>query len=200
MSLAELRQSYEQRKSAIRARLKDFESIKNDKLFAELCFCICTPQSKARTCDAAIQKLGSRIKSDNSDAIARDLTGVRFANNKARYIVEARQCYDKLAAIVAQDNKKAREWLVQNVKGLGYKEASHFLRNVGQGHDIAILDRHILKNLVKHSVISEIPKTITPKRYLAIEDSMRSFSEHTGIPMNELDLLFWSSETGEIFK
>jgi len=38
------------------------------------------------------------------------------------------------------------EWLVKNLTGLGYKEAGHFLRNIGSGK-IAILDRHILRNL-----------------------------------------------------
>ncbi|GAJ17855.1 unnamed protein product, partial [marine sediment metagenome] len=29
------------------------------------------------------------------------------------------------------DEIKLREWVVKNFKGLGYKEASHFLRNIG---------------------------------------------------------------------
>ena len=95
---------------------------------------------------------------------------------------------------------ETREWLVSNVKGFGYKEASHFLRNIGFGSDIAILDRHILKNLKKHGVINEIPKTITKKNYFEIENRMRDFSKRSGIPMAHLDLLFWSNETGEIFK
>lgn len=53
---------------------------------------------------------------------------------------------------------------------MSYKEASHFLRNVGFGENIAILDRHILRNLVKLEVIDELPKTLTPKLYLEIEE------------------------------
>jgi len=80
------------------------------------------------------------------------------------------------------------------------KEASHFLRNIGLGKDLAILDRHILKNLKEYGVINEIPKSITKKVYIAIEDKMREFSKRINIPMDELDLLFWSKETGIIFK
>ena len=76
---------------------------------------------------------------------------------------------------------------------------SHFLRNTGH-ENLAILDRHILKNLIKLNVIKEIPKTLTPKAYLDIEERFKRFSDKAGIGMDELDLLFWSMETGEVFK
>ncbi len=94
---------------------------------------------------------------------------------------------------------ESREWLIKNVKGLGRKEASHFLRNIGH-QDLAILDRHILKNLVRVGAIGRLPKTLTTKRYSAIEQKFLQFSHTIGIPMDELDLLFWSLETGEILK
>ena len=89
---------------------------------------------------------------------------------------------------------------MKNVNGLGYKETSHFLRNIGLGKNFAILDRHILKNLKRYGVIKSIPKTLTRKKYLEIERKMKKFSEKIKIPLAELDLLFWSEETGEIFK
>ncbi len=88
----------------------------------------------------------------------------------------------------------------ENVNGLGYKEASHFLRNVGLGEEFAILDRHILRNLKDFGVLPEIPISLTKKRYLEIEEKVRRFSREIGIPMGELDLLLWSKETGWIFK
>ena len=96
--------------------------------------------------------------------------------------------------------EEAREWLVKNVKGLGMKESSHFLRNIGFGFDLAILDRHILKNLKKNGIIKDIPNCLTKKRYMETEEKMRDFSKEIGISMGKLDLLFWSKETGEIFK
>jgi len=89
--------------------------------------------------------------------------------------------------------------LVKNVKGLGLKESSHFLRNIGY-RGLAILDRHILKNLHKSNVINELPKTLTPKVYFEIEKKFKDFSREVSIDMDELDLLFWSMETGEVFK
>jgi N-glycosylase/DNA lyase len=94
----------------------------------------------------------------------------------------------------------AREWLVANINGMSYKEASHFLRNIGMGQDLAILDRHILKNLVRLGVIQEIPSSISPRKYLDIEEKMRRFCTREKIPMDHLDMLLWCRETGEIFK
>jgi N-glycosylase/DNA lyase len=99
-----------------------------------------------------------------------------------------------------RDVFEARQWLVTNVKGLGFKEASHFLRNIGFGEKIAILDRHILKNLKKAGVINQVPASITKNMYLSIEEKMRAFANKIKIPLSHLDLLFWCNETGEIFK
>jgi len=86
------------------------------------------------------------------------------------------------------------------VKGIGLKEASHFLRNIGLGGDIAILDRHILKNLARLGVIQSVPPTLTSRRYLEIESSMKEFARSTGIPMDHLDFVLWYRETEDIFK
>jgi len=97
------------------------------------------------------------------------------------------------------DSRALRAWLVAKVNGLGWKEASHFLRNIGH-RNLAILDRHILRNLVRIRVIRSLPTTLTPSRYLAIERAFLLFADKFDIPMDELDLLFWSKETGKIMK
>ena len=83
---------------------------------------------------------------------------------------------------------------------MGLKEANHVLRNLGFGEEIAILDRHILRNLLELNVIEEIPKSMTPKKYYEIEDEMRKYSDYSGIRMDELDLVLWYKEAGEVFK
>ncbi len=209
--MEELKNNYKIRKKEIRSRLDEFKKLgkSNDKkIFAELCFCICTPQSKAKVCDAAIRKLVNSgvLYAGNKEKIRKYLHGVRFPNNKSSYIVEARKIFShnqklKIKKWIDKENIPAtRDWLVKNVKGIGYKEASHFLRNIGYGKNLAILDVHILKNLKKFNVIPEIPKSFSKKKYFEIEERMRKFSEEIGIPMDELDLLLWSMETGEVFK
>lgn len=205
VGIDELLRSYEERKGIIRKRLSDFTKTKTDEeLFAEMAFCILTPQSKAKPCWNSIEELirTGLLQKGNETEIKKYLC-CRFHNNKASYIVEAREFFNKNREKIKEmmsEPLTLREYLVHNIKGFGYKEASHFLRNIGLGKNIAILDRHILKNLVKYGAIKEIPKTLTRKKYLEIEKTMRDFSESVGIPIDELDLLFWSEESGEVFK
>ncbi len=208
MKIKDLKRLHLNKKEEIRKRLEDFRltGLDENKIFDEMCFCTLTPQSKARSCwDAIVELKGSGLlHSGDERQIAEVLKkGIRFHNNKAKYIVKNRGLFFgdglKNRIMNSNDNKEMRNWLIQNVKGYGHKEASHFLRNVGF-RDLAILDRHILKHLLEFEVINEIPNSITDKKYLEIEEKFFKFSEKLGIPMDELDLLFWSMEAGEIFK
>ena len=210
--LEDLMKSYAGKRAMIKRRILEFREVwkePDERIFSELCFCLCTPQTSARACDRAIRNLavsGILFRGDETE-IRKHLKGVRFTGNKSRYMFGARRFFTgrdgeiNIKERIRFSNPAVlREWLVKNVRGMGYKEASHFLRNIGFGEDLAILDRHVLKNLLKHGIIPEIPKSLTPKRYVDIEKRMREFSRRIDIPMAEMDLLFWSQETGEIFK
>lgn len=217
-----LKLEYKKKRREIKRRLKEFREMQNsgdEAIFSELCFCILTPQTKAVNCDNAVKELKNSdlLFKGNKDTIRKILKGnVRFHNNKARYLVAARKLFstqggsacggkngtslDIKSRLDANDALKTRDWFVNNIKGLGYKEASHFLRNIGLGNGIAIIDRHILENLKRHGVIDKIPNSISKKSYIDIENRMRKFSRRVKIPLEELDLLFWSNQTGFIFK
>ncbi len=205
---------YNEIKPQIVKRLKEFEDIlingSDQDIFKELVFCILTPQSKAKLCWQVVEQLerNSLLTAGDLSAIAQVLSPVRFRFNKARYIVELQKNFVidgqiKIRDIVYQfgsDNFGFREWLVKNVKGLGYKEASHFLRNIGLGEDLAILDRHILKGLQALNIIYEVPAALSRKRYLCIERKMLKFASKSGIDMRHIDFLLWYRQTGYIFK
>ena len=210
---SELKAIYKEWKGPIERRLGEFRQRFRDgsekDIFQELAFCLMTPQSKARSCWATAEAIrGNGLLYDGDcRCLSREMNRVRFRNHKANYIVEARRLFtlgdrlqikERLAGF--KDPTDARDWLVDNVKGMGLKEASHFLRNLGFGDDLAILDRHILKNLKAYGAILEVPRALTRKRYLELEARMRAFSRKVGIPMAHLDLLLWCKETGEIFK
>jgi len=207
-----LMSAYEGRKNAIQKRLREFREIgrrPDAEIFEEMCFCLLTPQSKARVCDKAVRSLAAEdlLANGSTEEILPHLEGVRFRNGKARWIVAAREQFFKDGQWVLkkrveefQDALEAREWLVANMLGMGYKEAGHFLRNIGKGEELAILDRHIMKNLLRHGVIDMVPTSLSKREYLRIEALVKEFSGRIGIPMADLDLLFWSNETGEIFK
>ncbi len=217
MYYAKLLNSFAQRENAIKERLNHFKSVyawPEEKLFSELVFCILTPQSRALNCDRAVQELNSQCllfkgSSKNTAKVLKS-KGVRFYNNKARYIISAREQFFNGSATLrgslelwklkTQTPIEFRNLVSKNIKGLGLKEASHFLRNIGHGEEVAILDRHILKNLVKYKVIPEIPKSLTAKKYHEIEQKMFKFAKKVGIHPAALDLLLWSEETGEVFK
>lgn len=209
----QIKKLYGLKKDEIIRRLKEFEQVgligSDERIFAELAFCILTPQSKAKVCWKCILDICDKglLLKDNAKQVRKLLTGVRFKNNKAGYIVEAKKFFTDDGKLCIKSMLKqftasleTREWLVKNINGYGYKEASHFLRNIGLGRELAILDRHILKNLKALGVIDEVPRTLSKKRYLEIERRMTEYSKRIGIPMAHLDLLLWCKETGEVFK
>jgi len=208
--LEELRNEWRERRTVIERRLRDFRRVGGGTdrgMFAELAFCLLAIQTSARRSDEAVRALAANglLWRGSRRPIAAFLRRrIRFHNHKAAYIVAARERFhggESLGGwLRATPPNEAREHLVREVDGFGYKEASHFLRNVGRGEDFAILDRHILRNLVHHGVIREVPKSLTARRYLVIEDRVRAFAEDVQIPIAAIDLLFWSRETGEVFK
>lgn len=195
-------------KDVIKAKLEQFKTFRSkpyNEIFLELSYCLLTPGSVARRADIAIKNLKEKGFPNEFD-IQRcrnilEESGVRFHKKKSDYLSKARQRF-------LRDNFKLpigapielREWLVKNVEGLGYKEASHFLRNIGKSEDLAILDRHILKNLQDLKVINDIPKSLTTKKYLEIEKRMREFALENRLSLAELDLFLWSKETGYVFR
>lgn len=213
-SIPELVAYYKSIKPSIKRRISEFRSIiessSNDDMLSELCFCVLTANANAAKCHEAIKELCALDLLSGAPAhkIRPKIKGrARFHNKKAVYLVGARELFRKgrainiVDALDTHDIIATRDALVNDIKGYGYKEASHFLRNIGLGADIAILDRHVLKNLMRYGVIDKMPSSVGSRIvYMEIEDKMRKFSGSVGIPMDELDLLFWSMQTGFIFK
>ncbi|RLG24803.1 DNA lyase [Methanosarcinales archaeon] len=210
--IEEIGQIYRSIKGQVVSRLNEFGQVLEeggeDRIFAELVFCILTPQSKAKLCWAAVERLISKdllLKGDEEE-IARELDGVRFKYKKSEYIIAAREKFinnGKLNVreeIIGVEIEETRDYMVSNIKGIGYKEASHFLRNVALGENMAILDRHVLKNLKLFGLLEEIPKSLSKKKYLELEKKMKEFAEEIYIPMSHLDFILWYKETGEVFK
>jgi N-glycosylase/DNA lyase len=210
----ELKNLYLNIKNDIDKRLDEFSSLwqkgSNKKIFCEMCFCMCTPQNNAQKAWGAVLQLEKQDKLFNSLAseISKTLKeeGVRFHNNKAAYIAANRDIYypdtKKIIKNLIADNVMVdvRNHLSKTTKGWGLKEASHFLRNIGFGAEICILDRHIMRQLVSYKVLKAVPKSLTKQTYLSIEHDMISFAKSESIPVDALDLLFWYKAKGELFK
>jgi N-glycosylase/DNA lyase len=201
MDINSIKEAYETKKGQIKARLEEFRNFKEEGYFRELIFCLLTPQSNARKCWEAVEQL-AKIQEFTEENIRDALkTRTRFHNNKTGYIIKAKKEWNNIKSHLNNpDSIELRNWLAENVKGYGLKEASHFLRNIGKSNNkIAILDRHILKNLKTLKVIKD-NKIKNKKDYLEKEQQFIKFAKSINIPIDALDLLFWSNETKEIFK
>ena len=186
--------------SEIEKRIGEFNEFShkgNKEWFSELCYCLLTANSSAALCikvQREADKENAFLKFDMKKLkkLLRN-GGYRFYNKRAEYIINARRFSDIKNIIKNKNDKEAREWLVKNIKGLGWKEASHFLRNTGR-KDVAIIDRHILRCL------GENVKSLNEKNYLRIERRLENIAAEVKLNLAELDLYLWSSQTGAVLK
>ena len=193
----------------VNKRLAEFESFKNKgnkQWFSELCFCILTANSRADTAMQIQKDLGAdgfceACSADVKKCIRSNKH--RFHNNKTKFIVEAREhllVKQVVQEIVEKEGEEsAREWLVENIKGIGFKEASHFMRNVGY-KNLAILDRHILNLMLENGFIKEKPVSLNKKKYLEIEKKFRALARKLNMSPAKLDLYMWYLKTGKVLK
>jgi N-glycosylase/DNA lyase len=208
-----MRATHRARHEEIRARLAEFAAVGREatdaRLWEELVFCIFTAGASARMGLRSIAAVRPLLQAGAHDDLALALTGVhRYPRSRSGYIVTTREhltadCAMRLRARLSSfaDPIARRDWLARtrDIKGLGYKEASHFLRNIGlKGY--AILDKHILRSLCELGVIQSPQPPTTRARYLKTEDELRRFAREVEIDFDELDLVLWSMKTGEILK
>ncbi|MDK2795043.1 MAG: N-glycosylase/DNA lyase [Archaeoglobaceae archaeon] len=197
----------DQIREAIRKRLKEFDKLGKEgatrfdfkpfldleieaKLETELAFCIATANSSAKAglkFQKALEELEiSKLDVEELEKLLRS-SGVRFHRKKAYYIHHAVEKLQK------HKFEFDRDFLVSEFYGLGFKEASHFLRNVGI-ENVAILDRHILRWLGIEK------KCMTRRRYLEAEKRMKEIALAHQLSVAELDLLIWSEKTKMVLK
>ena len=210
----ELKRDYRSKRPQIIKRLAEFKDAyqKGDAvIFEELCYCILTAGSSAKMGMRTVEALRDLLQTGTLQELQERARAsrVRFWRVRPSYIVQTRECLQECCGLSLrsfiesfEDPEALRDFFASDkgIKGLGYKEASHFLRYIGfSGY--AILDKHILNSLREMGVIGKGTRPPTTRaRYLAIEKKLASFSREIGIDMDHLDLLLWSRKTGEILK
>lgn len=210
-AFAEINEVYRRRRDEIRRRLKEFDKFKEasaDEVFEELCFCLLTPQSKAQACTEIMADLKKNglLRRGRASHLWPFLRRTRFYRKKTQYLMAARRLFfgrhgaQVVDKVLNEHPYTLRHWIVENIRGLGYKEASHFLRNIGRGRDLAILDVHILRGLKKCGLVDEVPSALSRKTYLEIEEKLKGLASRIGIPLAHLDLALWSMGAGKILK
>ncbi len=208
-----IRAAHRARRREIRARLSEFEEVwrsgTDERLWEELVYCIFTAGASARMGLNSVEAVRPLLAAGTHEELTGALSGRhRYPRSRAGYVVSTREFLERDCRLRLRERLESfrdpferRDWLARErgVKGLGYKEASHFLRNVGlRGY--AILDKHILRCLAEAGVIETPRPPSTRSRYLATEESLRRFARGLGLDFDELDLVLWSMKTGEILK
>ncbi|MES0094266.1 hypothetical protein [Mesorhizobium sp. M0030] len=84
-----------------------------------------------------------------------------------------------------------RERLVEHFPGLGYKQASMLLRDLGLAENLAIIDTHVVKF---SGIFIEMPMYKgTSQSYLKCEAALQQFASAYGISVASLDRAIWAS-------
>jgi N-glycosylase/DNA lyase len=219
MNTEDVKQAYREREQEIESRLQDFRELRDagsERWFKELVFVILTSQSSAQDSWQAVEKLSGEglLEDGDEEEIAEVLAseGIQYERSKAHYIVENRKEMSqptledpsgdlKLKGRVNPgDLESTRERLVDELKGVGWKGASHFLRNIGYGNGFAIVSGRITSKLHELGVIESVEQPSGKEEYLEIEKRMQGLSRELEIDIKALDLVLWSMETGEVFK
>ena len=190
-------------KKIIGKRIGEFNnnSRYKNKIFSELCFCILTANSTAERCINVQKQIKDGFENLSQNTLQKKLKSLRcrFHTKRTLYIIEARKKKKELfKELQNKDEKEIRKWLVKNIKGIGMKEASHFLRNIGY-KNIAIIDFHIIDLLSRYKLIKK-PKKLTKEKYFEIENLLKKIAQKLNLTLGELDLYLWFLETGKVLK
>ena len=211
--ISKLQDSYDKKKQIIKSRLNDFKRVKkqatDEKLFEEMTFCILAAGTSAKMALRSTEAVKDVLTFGDFNQIKRSLTVYyRYPNLRAYHIIQCREYLKstfgfKIKEMINKfkDPIERRGFLAktEGIKGIGFKEASHFLRNTGYS-GYAILDKHIIYYLYELKLIDSNEVPGSENRYLEIETILKKFSKDIGINIDELDLLLWSEKTGEILK
>jgi len=213
LTIEKIKAAHAERRAEISEKLSEFGDVLEDgtdeRFWEEMVFCFFTGGCSARMGLRSIEAVRPLLLAGNQAELADALRGKhRYPNARSGYIVASREFLQEHCGLRLREKLESfddafarRDWLVKEkrIKGLGYKEASHFLRNIGyKGY--AILDKHILRSLAELEIIDDPKPPNTRTQYLTVEEKLKNLAEATQIDFDELDLVLWSMKTGEILK
>lgn len=180
--------------SAIREKVRKvelncvLEGKTDNDIFWELCFCLCAPQTTFagnRRCLENLISLRFFNRKISVERLHEAVRPARFYRNKTKYLLEAKTKFSEILSIARSDKTdvEKRDWLVKNIKGMGMKASSHFMRNLG-ARDLAIIDIHVLKFLNTNLPTNK-------KQYLILEDRFRKEAKKRKMTPCGLDIVIW---------
>lgn len=202
-------------------RKENWQNIPEQQVWNELCFCILSGNVLYDLAKSVVRVMNEKRLFDplwineekNAEMIIyRELEKPNFEPQKLngelrkyRYPSKRSQQIVNAAKILYSNNDtlkkkllsfksdiEARNFLADNIPGLGIKEASHFLRNIGYSDSLAIIDVHMLSFMKKYALLEIEEKfSLTRKMYLRIESILRNFVNFHGLNLAIFDLAVW---------
>jgi len=219
MNKQDIFEHYESKKGEIESKLNSFEDLRyssEERKFKELVFVILSSQTRAEKAWEACNTLEKQdlLLNGSEEDLEQVLLeeDVSYPENKSKYIVSNREMLSqptlqdperglKISQKIDEENlEDSRAWFAKNVKGISWKGASHFLRNIGYGNSFGIISSHIAVQMNEIGLIKSPEPPKTKEEYLKQEEVLQEFAENIGIDVKALDLVLWSAKTGEIFK
>lgn len=211
-------QAYQENQEEIESRLEEFRELgeeDNQRVFRELVFVILSSRSAAKNAWKAATELESRgllhaEKEDIAESLAEH--EIQYELDKASYIIENRKKLSQPTLkdprprlklkqrIDAENPGKTRDWMAGNLDGVGWKAASHFMRNTGHGKDFAIISSHIASSMYELGLRDTQSSPSDREDYMEAEEKLKNFSDDIDIELEALDLVLWSMRTGEVFR
>jgi N-glycosylase/DNA lyase len=192
-----------------------------EELWQALCLCILSSNVPYESAQSALSHLTNKgylrirwiVKTPSSqNLIAKELSKpfylpikldgscrkYRFPNVRARNLVQAARvmfseklCLSDLLAGHSSEST-VREILVDKIPGIGLKEASHFLRDIGYSDNLAIIDSHVASFLAEIKAISlEEVKTINRSTYFELENILQELCKEHNVSLSVFDMAVW---------
>ena len=197
-------------------RLPFWTSMTEDDLWRELVACILGSRVRFEVAHSAVERMDRRRlfseqrRSSRFQQYEQDVMGAlsegsasggprypffRVRANQIRRAAERLYTSKESLREFLEDSRDIRDTrrrLASEVSGLGPKQASLFLRNIGFAAHVAVLDIHVLTYMRWVGLIETHIKSIsTLRKYEALEDSFIEHAYSFGYAPDRFDLAVW---------
>ncbi len=93
------------------------------------------------------------------------------------------------------DPERVRSEFVSTLPGMGMKQASHFLQNIGFSRDLAIIDTHLLSFIIEDLMLIRFESHgVSERMYMDLERRVQRMAAANGFSLRQLDRAIWRSK------
>jgi N-glycosylase/DNA lyase len=198
-----------------------WEEMSEEELWQTLCLCILSSNVHYESAQSALSHLIDNgylkikwiVETPNSEnLIAEELSKplylpvkldgsgrrYRFPNVRAKNIVQAARLLFSEKLLISRllalhySETTVRDILVAKISGIGLKEGSHFLRDIGYSNNLAIIDSHVTSFLAEINAISRAKvKMINRSTYFKLERILQKMCKEHNISLSAFDMAVW---------